>query len=213
MTASPRVCPKTPGWSTHHHGGADRMQAISRTGCNAEWWDWKVYTANVTEQWAQVAVVGLKARVLLEAGRHGPVARGAALHGLGRGEIAGIPPPRLSHQLLGRASFGGGPRRSRAGTVAKLQEAGADLGITPTAPEAMHVMRAEKGFIMIGDETDGTVIPGPGLGWAISVKRPTISASARRTQLHGQPRPLAAGGAGSLDGQVLPMARWRWPRA
>ena len=23
-----------------------------------EWWDWKVYTANVTEQWAQIAVVG-----------------------------------------------------------------------------------------------------------------------------------------------------------
>ena len=29
----------------------------------------------------------------------------------------------------------------------------------PYGTEALHVMRAEKGFIMIGDETDGTVIP------------------------------------------------------
>jgi sarcosine oxidase subunit alpha len=38
--------------------------------------------------------------------------------------------------------------------------------------EAMHIMRAEKGFIMIGDETDGTVIPQDlGLDWAISKKK------------------------------------------
>ena len=33
-------------------------------------------------------------------------------------------------------------------------------------------MRAEKGFIMIGDETDGTVTPQDlGLGWAVSKKK------------------------------------------
>jgi sarcosine oxidase, subunit alpha len=33
-------------------------------------------------------------------------------------------------------------------------------------------MRAEKGFVMIGDETDGTVIPQDlGLSWAISKKK------------------------------------------
>ena len=36
----------------------------------------------------------------------------------------------------------------------------------------MHVMRAEKGFIMIGDETDGTVIPQDlNLNWAVSKKK------------------------------------------
>ena len=45
--------------------------------------------------------------------------------------------------------------------------AGQGHGITPYGTEALHVMRAEKGFIMIGDETDGTVIPAgprPSLG-------------------------------------------------
>ena len=33
-------------------------------------------------------------------------------------------------------------------------------------------MRAEKGFIMIGDETDGTIIPQDlNLNWAISKKK------------------------------------------
>ena len=40
-----------------------------------------------------------------------------------------------------------------------LYEAGQDLGITPFGTEAMHVLRAEKGFIMIGQETDGSVNP------------------------------------------------------
>ena len=31
-----------------------------------EWWDWQVYTANVTEQYAQIAVVGPNARKVLE---------------------------------------------------------------------------------------------------------------------------------------------------
>src|SRR5665811_57090 len=34
--------------------------------------------------------------------------------------------------------------------------------------EAMHVMRAEKGYIIVGQETDGTVTPNDlGLEWAI----------------------------------------------
>ena len=42
----------------------------------------------------------------------------------------------------------------------------------PYGTEALHVMRAEKGFIMIGDETDGTVIPQDlNLGWAVSKKK------------------------------------------
>jgi sarcosine oxidase subunit alpha len=38
-------------------------------------------------------------------------------------------------------------------------ESGASLGITPYGTEAMHVLRAEKGFIIVGQETDGTVAP------------------------------------------------------
>jgi sarcosine oxidase, subunit alpha len=67
-------------------------------------------------------------------------------------------------------------------------------------------MRAEKGFIMIGDETDGTVIPQDlGLGWAISKKKADYLGK------RGQERPHLASpdrwqlvGLETLDGSVIP---------
>ena len=47
--------------------------------------------------------------------------------------------------------------------------AGAPHGITAYGTETMHVLRAEKGYIIVGQETDGTVIPADlGLDWTIS---------------------------------------------
>jgi len=40
-----------------------------------------------------------------------------------------------------------------------VAEAGAEFNITPYGTETMHVLRAEKGFIVVGQETDGTVTP------------------------------------------------------
>jgi sarcosine oxidase subunit alpha len=84
--------------------------------------------------------------------------------------------------------------------------AGEGLGLMPYGTEALHVLRAEKGFIMIGDETDGTVIPQDlGLAWAISKKKPDYLGK------RGQERPfLASGdrwrlvGLETLDGSVIP---------
>jgi len=47
--------------------------------------------------------------------------------------------------------------------------AGRPYGITPYGTETMHVLRAEKGFIIVGQETDGTVTPDDvGLGGMVS---------------------------------------------
>src|SRR5690606_6885580 len=47
--------------------------------------------------------------------------------------------------------------------------AGEAFGITPYGTEAMHVLRAEKGFIIVGQDTDGAQTPYDlGLGWAVS---------------------------------------------
>jgi sarcosine oxidase subunit alpha len=53
-----------------------------------------------------------------------------------------------------------------------IHEAGQDLRITPYGTEAMHVLRAEKGYVIVGQETDGTVTPlDLGLDWMISKKK------------------------------------------
>jgi sarcosine oxidase subunit alpha len=50
---------------------------------------------------------------------------------------------------------------------------GAKHGITPYGTEAMHVLRAEKGYIIAGQDTDGTVTPQDlGMAWIIAQQKP-----------------------------------------
>jgi sarcosine oxidase subunit alpha len=49
-----------------------------------------------------------------------------------------------------------------------LMKEGAPLGVTPLGTEALHVLRAEKGFIVVGHDTDGTVTPHDlGMSWIV----------------------------------------------
>jgi sarcosine oxidase subunit alpha len=53
-----------------------------------------------------------------------------------------------------------------------LMDAGADLDVTPYGTETMHVLRAEKGFIIVGQETDGTMTADDlGMNWIVSKKK------------------------------------------
>ncbi|MFQ5439607.1 MAG: aminomethyltransferase family protein, partial [Paracoccaceae bacterium] len=155
-----------------------RVHAWMEEWLQTEWWDWRVFTANVTEQYAQIGIVGPKARNVLEAmgcTGNGPDVSREALPFMGfvAGEIGGV------RARVHRISFSGELSFEIAVPAAQGQAfwdmarvAGEAYGIQPYGTEALHVMRAEKGFIMIGDETDGTVIPQDlGLGWAISKKK------------------------------------------
>ena len=60
----------------------------------------------------------------------------------------------------------------RIGVLGSLMKPGEEFGAMPYGTETLHILRAEKGFIMIGDETDGTVIPQDlNLQWALSKKK------------------------------------------
>ena len=49
---------------------------------------------------------------------------------------------------------------------------GKEFNITPYGTEAMHVLRAEKGFIIVGQETDGSVTPiDLDMSWIVSKKK------------------------------------------
>jgi len=87
-----------------------------------------------------------------------------------------------------------------------LHAAGAEWNATAYGTEALHVMRAEKGFIMIGDETDGTIIPQDlGLGWAISKKKADFIGKRAQERMHmTDPGRWKLVGLETLDGSVLP---------
>jgi sarcosine oxidase, subunit alpha len=162
-------------WLCHTtSGGADRIHAWMEDWLQCEWWDWQVYTANVTEQYAQVAVVGPNARKVLERLGGMDVSREALpFMTWADGTLGGFPVRAYRISFSGELSYEiAVPASHGAAFWEALQAAGAEFGAMPYGTEALHVMRAEKGFIMIGDETDGTVIPQDlGLDWAISKKK------------------------------------------
>ncbi len=155
-------------------GGADRIHGWMEDWLQCEWWDWKVYTANLTEQYAQVAVVGPKARAVLEKLGGMDVSKEALPFMEWReGRLAGFRARVFRISFSGELSYEVAvPASEGLAFWERLMAAGDAFGVMPYGTEALHVMRAEKGFIMIGDETDGTVIPQDlGLGWAISKKK------------------------------------------
>ena len=100
--------------------------------------------------------------------------------------------------------------------------AGQRYGITPIGTEAMHVLRAEKGFIIAGQDSDGTVIPADlGMSWAVSKSKDFIgkrsmsrpdSVRSDRKQLVG----LLTEDAGEVlpeGGQIVGVAIMQMPAA
>ncbi|MBC6443512.1 MAG: sarcosine oxidase subunit alpha family protein [Rhodobacteraceae bacterium] len=156
-------------------GGSDRIHAWMEEWLQTEWWDWKVYTVNVTEQYAQIGIVGPNARRVLEKmGTHMDLsAEALPFMAFGNGKIGGIKARLYRISFSGELSYEAAvPANQAMAFWEKALEAGVGFGITPYGTEALHVMRAEKGFIMIGDETDGTVIPQDlGLNRMISKKK------------------------------------------
>ncbi|TCS63742.1 sarcosine oxidase subunit alpha [Primorskyibacter sedentarius] len=155
-------------------GGAESIHAHMEEWLQTEWWDWQVYTANVTEQFAQIAVVGPKARMLLEKLGGMNVSKEALPFMAWKdGTLGGFPVRVYRISFSGELSYEIATPAGHGRALWDLLCArGAEWNITPYGTEALHVLRAEKGFIMIGDETDGTVIPQDlGLNWAISKKK------------------------------------------
>ena len=86
-----------------------------------------------------------------------------------------------------------------------LCAAGQAHGITAYGTEAMHVLRAEKGYIIVGQDTDGTVTPDDaGLGWAIGKTKPDfVGKRSLARPAMSAPERQAAGRAATEDPRVV----------
>ncbi|GGL57675.1 sarcosine oxidase subunit alpha family protein [Wenxinia marina] len=189
-------------------GGADRIHTHMEEWLQTEWWDWRVYVANVTEQYAQVAVVGPNARKVLEKLGGMDVSKEALpFMAWAEGEIGGFPARVFRISFSGELSYEIAVPASRGLEFwERLVAEGAEFGAMPYGTEALHILRAEKGFIMIGDETDGTVIPQDlNLDWAISKKKDDFIGKRGQQRTHmADPERWKLVGLETLDGSVLP---------
>ena len=137
-----------------------------------EWLDLKVYCTSVTEQFATISICGPKARDLLSAMAPEMTLDPQSFRHMSmqEGTVAGVAARVLRVSFTGEVGFEINVP-SRYGVVVwdALIAAGTPHGITPYGTEAMHVLRAEKGFFIAGQESDGTVTPlDLGMDWIVN---------------------------------------------
>jgi sarcosine oxidase subunit alpha len=152
-------------------GGASRVLSVMEDYLQTEWPDLDVWLTSVTEQWVVIAVQGPAARQVLEPLVEGiDITKSALPHmAVREGHICGVPTRLFRVSFTGELGFEiNVPAMHGPAVWQAVIDAGTPHGITPYGTEAMHVLRAEKGYIVVGQETDGTATPDDvGLTWAI----------------------------------------------
>src|SRR5204862_8069806 len=128
-----------------------------------------VWLTSTTEHWGVIAVQGPRARDVIA-----PLVEGIDLSpdafphmAVREGRICGAPTRLFRVSFTGALGFEINVPAADARMVWQaVHAAGQRFGITPYGTETMHVLRAEKGFIIVGQDTDGTVTPGDaGMDW------------------------------------------------
>jgi sarcosine oxidase subunit alpha len=154
-------------------GGAAKVLDWLEEWLQTEWPELDVSCTSVTEQWTTIAVVGPKSRAVL--------ARLAPDLNL---STEAFPFMTFRETVLASGVAARVCRISFSGELAyeinvpawyglqiweDVTIAGAAFDITPYGTETMHVLRAEKGYPIVGQDTDGTVTPqDAGMDWVVS---------------------------------------------
>jgi len=159
-------------------GGAAKVLDWLEEWLFTEWPELKVYCTSVTEHISTVAIVGPKSRNVL-----GKLAPSLDVSNEAFGfmenryaDVAGIPARiarisfsgELAYEINVDAWYG-------AHIWEAVMSAGAEFAITPYGTETLHVLRAEKGYVILGQDTDGTQTPMDlGMDWIVSKKKDFI---------------------------------------
>ncbi len=160
----------------HYHmttttGGAGRVMNWLEEWLQGEYPSWQVYCTSVTEQWAVASIAGPFARELLQ--ELCDVSISAAdfpFMTMKTGKVANIPARIFRISFTGELSYEiNVPARFGLHLWSALQNAGKKYNLTLYGTESMHILRAEKGYIIVGQDTDGTITPDDlGMGKMVS---------------------------------------------
>ncbi|WP_163267433.1 sarcosine oxidase subunit alpha [Chelativorans alearense] len=176
-------------------GGAPRVLHHMEDYLQTEFPDLKVWLTSTSEQWATIAVQGPKSRDIVA-----PLVEDIDLSdeamphmSVREGRVCGVPARLFRISFTGERGFEiNVPADYGLSVWEAVWAEGGKHGACAYGTETMHVLRAEKGFIIVGQDTDGTVTPDDaGLGWAIGrkkkdfvgirgLKRPDLTAPGRR---------------------------------
>ncbi|MAB97908.1 MAG: sarcosine oxidase subunit alpha [Pseudomonadaceae bacterium] len=156
-------------------GGAARVLDWLELYHQTEWPDLKVYFTSVTDHWATMTLSGPNSRKLLAEVTDIDLDKDAfPFMAWKEGEVGGVPARVFRISFTGELSYEVNVQADYAmGVWQKIIEAGKKHGLTPYGTETMHVLRAEKGFIIVGQDTDGSVTPDDlNMSWCVGRNKP-----------------------------------------
>jgi sarcosine oxidase subunit alpha len=156
-------------------GNAASVMSKLEDWLQTEWPELQVYLTSVTEQYGTISLNGPNARKVMQ--------KISPYHDFSKENF-----PHMSFQNVDidnvlcrvmRISFTGElcyevnvPSSYANSAWKKCIKAGEEFNITPYGTEAMHVLRAEKGFVIVGQETDGSITPVDlDMSWIVSKKK------------------------------------------
>jgi sarcosine oxidase subunit alpha len=126
----------------------------------------RVWLTSTTEQWAVIALQGPRAAEVLEPFLDGIDLTGMPHMSVREGQFGGVPARLFRVSFTGELGF---EINLPANFARAAWDTLRETGVTRYGTETMHVLRAEKGFAVVGQETDGTVTPDDlGLTWTIA---------------------------------------------
>ncbi|MYE25529.1 MAG: sarcosine oxidase subunit alpha family protein, partial [Gammaproteobacteria bacterium] len=192
-------------------GNAEAVLSWLELWRQTEWPELNVHLTSVTDHWATAAVVGPKSRTVLRRVCTDIDLSPDAFRFMDyrAGHVAGVPARVYRISFSGELSFEVNVAAQHGARVWKaLMAAGEDFGITPYGTETMHVLRAEMGFIIVGQDTDGSMTPDDmGLAGLVRQGKPWGFLGDRSLSLpeHQRPdRPQLVGLAPLNQAAVLP---------
>lgn len=156
-------------------GGAAAVLEWLELWHQTEWPELDVYFSSVTDHWATMTITGPEARKLLAEISDIDLDRESFKFMDWRsGKVAGVPARVFRISFTGELTFEINVQANYAMHVWQtLFKHGEKYGLTPYGTETMHVLRAEKGFIIVGQETDGSVTPEDlGMQWCVGYDKP-----------------------------------------
>lgn len=156
-------------------GGAAAVLEWLELWHQTEWPELNVTFTSVTDHWATMTITGPEARNLLAEITDIDLYRDTfKFMDWREGKVAGVPARVFRISFTGELTYEINVQANYAMHVWKtLFEHGEKYGLTPYGTETMHVLRAEKGFIIVGQDTDGSVTPEDlGMQWCVGYDKP-----------------------------------------
>ena len=156
-------------------GGAANVLSWLECWHQTEWPELKVYFNSVTDHWATITVSGPESRKVLQAICNDIDFSKESFKFLDakEGTVEGIKARIFRISFTGELTYEINVPANYAHFIWKsVYKVGKPFNITPYGTETMHVLRAEKGFIIVGQDTDGSVTPGDlNMDWVVGKKK------------------------------------------